>query len=81
MAGHQCPICLKEFVSKKEEEEEKVATAVKLPDCQHSFHDKCLKMWLEHTSSCPLCRQELPTDDEVYEELKRQKKREKDQKL
>lgn len=30
------------------------------------------------TSTCPLCRSDLPTDDETYEEYKVHKKREKE---
>lgn len=70
--GVQCPICLLKFVESSE------AKAVRLPKCNHTFHCECLLKWLEHTSSCPMCRQEFPTDDERYEEFKRQKKREKE---
>lgn len=77
--GYQCPICLKEFAKSAadDQEAEVKRSAVRLPDCGHSFHDSCLRVWLGHTSSCPMCRHELPTDDKNYEELKRQKKREK----
>ena len=86
-AGQQCPICLKEFSAHasshepiensevcKVTNEKRVA---ELPGCGHSFHCECLLRWLERTSSCPLCRQELPTDDERYEEFKKQSKRKK----
>lgn len=72
--GYQCPICLKEFQINENRE---IKNACKLPGCNHSFHCECLIKWLEHTSSCPLCRHELPTDDPNYEEYKKQKKREK----
>jgi len=64
-----CPICLKNF-----EEGEEGST---LP-CKHQFHVECLIPWLQKTSSCPLCRAELPTADPDWEEMKRQKKRDKD---
>ena len=76
--GYKCPICLVKFSdssAKKNEEIKK--NAIRLPDCGHSFHSECLLRWLDNTSSCPLCRSELPTDDNMYEEFKRQKKREK----
>ena len=71
-AGVQCPICLARFSAESD------AKAVRLPTCAHTFHRECLLKWLEHTSSCPMCRQEFPTDDEQYEELKRQRRREKE---
>ena len=75
-AGHQCPICLKEF-KKSNVNDENSKSAVKVSECEHIFHSECLRKWLELTSNCPMCRKELPTDDEQYEELKKQKRREK----
>ncbi|KAM6432255.1 E3 ubiquitin-protein ligase RNF181 [Liasis olivaceus] len=64
--GLKCPVCLLEF-----EEQERVR---KMP-CQHLFHAGCILPWLGKTNSCPLCRHELPTDDEQYEEYKEDKVR------
>lgn len=38
-----------------------VGQAKKLP-CNHVFHLSCLKSWLQHQQSCPLCRSDIPFD-------------------
>lgn len=43
-----CPICLKVYKNK--------SAVVKSEDCDHVFHYKCLKKWLEYKPSCPICR-------------------------
>ncbi|XP_056427279.1 E3 ubiquitin-protein ligase RNF181 [Hyla sarda] len=65
-AGLKCPVCLLEF-----EEDE---TVRRLP-CEHLFHSACILPWLGKTNSCPLCRDELPTDSPEYEEYKQEKAR------
>uniref|UniRef100_G3TN79 E3 ubiquitin-protein ligase RNF181 n=1 Tax=Loxodonta africana TaxID=9785 RepID=G3TN79_LOXAF len=70
-ADLKCPVCLLEF-----EEEE---TAIEMP-CHHLFHSNCILPWLSKTNSCPLCRHELPTDDDTYEEHRRDKARKEQQK-
>uniref|UniRef100_A0AAQ4RFA4 E3 ubiquitin-protein ligase RNF181 n=1 Tax=Gasterosteus aculeatus aculeatus TaxID=481459 RepID=A0AAQ4RFA4_GASAC len=62
--GLKCPVCLLEF-----EEEESVR---EMP-CKHLFHSGCILPWLGKTNSCPLCRLELPTDNQEYEEFKKDK--------
>lgn len=66
VSGEQCPVCLKEYT---------VGETVKVMPCKHSFHSSCILPWLERTNSCPLCRHELPTDDEEYEMYKKEKLR------
>ncbi|XP_018567650.1 E3 ubiquitin-protein ligase RNF181 [Anoplophora glabripennis] len=67
--GSQCPICLKDHVIGE--------IAKKLP-CKHLYHNDCIMPWLSKTNSCPLCRYELPTDDEDYEAWRKEKKRAKE---
>ncbi|KAJ8985355.1 hypothetical protein NQ317_008386 [Molorchus minor] len=67
--GLQCPVCLKDHT--------KGEVAKKMP-CNHLYHGECIMPWLSKTNSCPLCRYELPTDDEDYEAWKKEKKRAKE---
>lgn len=39
-------------------------SAKKLP-CGHVFHLDCLRMWLQHQQSCPLCRSVSASDTPV----------------
>ncbi|EKX74241.1 conserved hypothetical protein [Theileria equi strain WA] len=34
--------------------------------CGHAFHVDCIIPWLKEHNTCPVCRFELPTDDETY---------------
>ncbi|KAF2357590.1 Zinc finger RING-type [Trinorchestia longiramus] len=69
--GQQCPVCLKLY--------ELAEKCHQLP-CDHLFHATCVLPWLNKTNSCPMCRHELKTDDEVYEEYRLRKKNESERK-
>lgn len=42
-----CSVCLESFVSED---------LVKVLECKHVFHQKCIDPWLKKTLKCPLCR-------------------------
>jgi hypothetical protein len=46
----ECAIC----------QEEKTGRWTALP-CAHTFHDVCVKKWLQQNPSCPVCRMTFPT--------------------
>lgn len=70
----KCAICLKTS-SELDEGDPSREIVFKVLPCTHTFHDTCILPWLEKTNTCPLCRDELKTDDVVYEEMKRNRGR------
>lgn len=61
---NSCAVCKDEFV---------IGQECLLMPCKHRFHGDCLLPWLNERNSCPVCRYELPTDDEDFEQRKKQK--------
>lgn len=57
-----CSVCKEEFQIGN--------FSITLP-CRHYFHKDCISPWLSQHNSCPICRFELPTDDEDYEKSKK----------
>ena len=47
-SGVTCSICLEEYSEGQ--------TLASVPTCEHSFHEDCLKQWLDCREICPLCR-------------------------
>jgi hypothetical protein len=54
--GDPCPVCQDVPVEGQE--------TLQLP-CDHTFHSDCLKPWFAEHNSCPVCRSELPTADDL----------------
>ena len=52
----ECTICLEEF---------KNGGRVVPLACGHEFDEECIVKWLETSHVCPLCRYELPCEDQM----------------
>lgn len=37
--------------------------------CGHAYHDSCIKEWLRTHNTCPVCRDALPTDQDVEDNI------------
>ena len=48
----ECPICIEEF---KENCKKKLV----LTDCNHCYHENCLREWISQHNNCPVCRHQF----------------------
>ena len=48
----KCSICLEEFVFDDD-------NVVETTNCNHCFHEECIKRWLRIRTTCPNCQQNL----------------------
>uniref|UniRef100_A0A0D6R0C1 RING-type E3 ubiquitin transferase n=1 Tax=Araucaria cunninghamii TaxID=56994 RepID=A0A0D6R0C1_ARACU len=53
-----CAVCTDPF---------EIGGEVREMPCKHIYHADCILPWLAQHNSCPVCRHEMPTDDEEYE--------------
>lgn len=55
-----CAICLEQLKSLDKTVSSHARDKKTLP-CYHSFHTTCIRKWLKRSSSCPICRCDVPT--------------------
>ena len=49
-----CSICLKAFDETPQEDE--ANKLMQIPNCEHVFHEQCLRRWFLQVQICPMCR-------------------------
>ncbi|KAK1302962.1 E3 ubiquitin-protein ligase RING1 [Acorus calamus] len=64
--GSICAVCKDEFAESGE--------AKQLP-CRHVYHSDCILPWLANHNSCPVCRFQLPVEEEEVEVEERRRDR------
>lgn len=52
-----CPICKEDF---------KPGECVEKTVCNHTFHDNCLRPWLENNKICPYCTEEVISESDRF---------------
>ena len=54
--NENCPICLGDLNENN---------STKTTSCFHSFHEQCLTRWLVTANTCPMCRTQLCSDEDL----------------
>lgn len=62
----KCPVCFEEY---------KAGARATRMFCGHLFCTACIREWLRTANSCPVCRYELATDSQEYEEGRKERMR------
>ncbi|XP_022684915.1 RING-H2 finger protein ATL58-like [Setaria italica] len=55
-----CAICLQDL----DYSDKAHPVPVRAMPCSHTFHEHCIFEWLRRNAVCPLCRHQLPTEDD-----------------
>nr|XP_009787540.1 PREDICTED: putative RING-H2 finger protein ATL36 [Nicotiana sylvestris] len=54
-----CVVCLDELIVKESDDAE-----ILCMPCSHMFHGECITKWLETSHYCPICRFQMPTEQD-----------------
>ncbi|KAI8869285.1 hypothetical protein GQ42DRAFT_123983 [Ramicandelaber brevisporus] len=55
---HPCSICLDEY---------SVGDFMRILPCGHRFHVECIDVWLSRSVTCPNCKMDVRTEEEIME--------------
>ncbi|KAG2560121.1 hypothetical protein PVAP13_8KG048300 [Panicum virgatum] len=60
-----CAICLQDLQAHQgPAAAEPTTLSLRVMPCSHTFHQRCIFEWLRRNAVCPLCRHQLPTEEE-----------------
>uniref|UniRef100_K3ZL57 RING-type domain-containing protein n=3 Tax=Setaria italica TaxID=4555 RepID=K3ZL57_SETIT len=59
-----CAICLQDL----DYSDKAHPVPLRAMPCSHTFHEHCIFEWLRRNAVCPLCRHQLPTEDDHEQE-------------
>jgi len=74
---NSCVICCEDFKVAIDgtDKNQRKEVLMRLPQCNHLFHEECALLWLKAHNTCPFCRRELPSDMEGEEMEMRRRRR------